>query len=319
MIHVYVLLLLLIINTQAWSDTGGSPVILTDIPVTHSLVTMVTGDADSVSVLMKSGASPHDYALRPSEAASLQTADLLIWTSSQLTPWLARVLENSRTPIEHIQLMRSPNTITLNYRQSIKFAGSHDHEHAHDNHDATSSHSEPNSIDPHGWLDPVNAIYWVGVISEHLSTMDPGNAQRYERNAKVAQDRIKTLITELDEQLSQVRELPFVVFHDSYHYFEDRFRLFAKGAIALGDAELPGIRRMNELRNQLRSFNGACLFSEPQFNNRVAISLARDLNISTGILDPLGAALEQGPDLYFQLLQNLTQELSRCLSSLPEG
>ncbi len=267
---------------------------------------------------MKSGASPHDYSLRPSEARSLQSADLLVWTSSELTPWLDRVLQSNRQAINNVQLMNAPDTIKLPYRQSAMFDDTHDHDHGHSDSGSESHSAAADAIDPHGWLDPVNASYWLDVIAEHVSALDPDNSQLYARNAKAAKEKINTLSLELDAKLSSVRGKPFIVFHDSYHYFEDRFNLFATAAIALADAELPGIRRMNELRTQLREFGEACLFTEPQFNDKLAVTLARDLDISTGTLDPLGSGFEQGPQLYFNLLQHLTDELHQCLSSLAE-
>ena len=294
---------------MAASRTDDSLQIVTDTPVTHSLVSMVTGDIGQVSVLMQGTSSPHNYSLRPSEAASLQSGDLLVWTSRTLTPWLANVLLNDNQNIDSIELMSAPGTLKLDFRNQAIFDDDHDHDHAEHTDD------DEHSIDPHGWLDPVNAIYWLDLIAEKLSIADPPHASSYQSNAQAATEQIQQAQSQIDEQLAPVVGRPFVVFHDSYHYFEDRFKVFAKATISLGDAETPGIRRMTALRDELQASNINCLFTEPQFSDRLIKSLTRNLDVSIGTLDPIGAGIALGPDLYLQVLGNIASELGNCLST----
>ena len=294
------------------------------------------GDLGSPELLMQGSASPHHYSLRPSEASSLYSAELLVWTSHELTPWLYKALQNSRQPVNQLELMSAPDTIRLSYRQDARFEDGHDHGHE-ETRDATydESHEEthgethdkqPDSaisdttqlqrIDPHGWLDPVNATYWLQLIADRLAEIDPENASQYQSNTDVAQDQLRSLEAQIVAQLEPLAGLPFVVFHDSYHYFEDRFGVFAQAAIALGDAEMPGIRRMNALKEQLLAYDGACLFTEPQFSDRLVTSLTRGLDVTVASLDPVGSTLPIGPRLYPQVLQQLADELQTCLTSI---
>lgn len=324
-----------LLATSFWIAGPGAlaqPAVVTDTPVIHSLVSMVMGDIADPALLMNGSASPHHYSLRPSEATTLYSAELLVWTSHELTPWLSQALQNSRQPINHLELMSTPDTIRLGYRQDPRFDDGHDHGHEsehgeqqHSEHDDAhetassneqSGNSRPQRIDPHGWLDPVNAIYWLGLIADELAAIDPENASQYKRNTQAAVNQLSTLQAQITTQLEPFSGLPFVVFHDSYHYFEDRFSIFAQAAIALGDAEMPGIRRMNELKEQLREYDGACLFTEPQFSDRLVTSLTRGLDISVGALDPVGSKLPIGPELYAQVLQQLSNELQTCLRTI---
>ena len=335
---------------MAASNSDGGVLIVTDTPVTHSLVSMVTGDLGQVSVLMQGTSSPHNYSLRPSEAASLQSGDLLVWTSHTLTPWLANVLLNDNQDIESIELMAAPETLKLEFRNQAIFDDDHDHDHAESDeapHSDESSHADHTShadeavhsdeaahadesahsdlaahsdddghgIDPHGWLDPVNAIYWLDLIAEKLSIADPQHASDYQSNAQAAQQRIQQAQLEIGEQLAPAAGKPFVVFHDSYHYFEDRFKVYAKATVSLGDAEAPGIKRMTALRDELQASNINCLFTEPQFSDSLIKSLTRNLDVSIGTLDPIGAGIPLGPDLYLQVLGNVASELGNCLST----
>lgn len=305
--------LLIVFADNARADESGPGLVVADTPVTHSLVSMVIGDISQPMALIQGSASPHDYALRPSEAKKLQAASILFWTSAQLTPWLSRAIKTSRNPVNNLELMSAPDTIRLGFRNDDSFGGSHDHHHDAE-HSDTEKKSLPAAIDPHGWLDPANGIYWLQLIADKLREIDPANGAQYQRNADIAKKSLSALQLSIGEQLSSVSQRPFVVFHDSYHYFEDRFNIFASAAIAMGDAELPGIRRMNTLKQQLRQFEAACVFTEPQFSDRLITSLTRGMSVSIGSLDPLGTKLPQGPTLYPQLLQQIANELHSCLS-----
>ncbi|MFK7861643.1 MAG: zinc ABC transporter substrate-binding protein [Granulosicoccus sp.] len=302
----------------SWSNASNAdnrPAIVADLPVTHSLVSMVTGDIERPVLLIKGAASPHDYSLRPSEAQRLASADLVFWTSRELTPWLSRTLDNNRQPVQAIELMAAPQTIRLGYREGSRF--DHGHDHGSPDHDSDHKHEDGHAalVDPHGWLDPVNAIYWLGVIADALSELDPSNESKYQQNANTAKRKLEQLIEKVSLQLKPVSGSPFVVFHDSYHYFEQRFDIHAQAAIALGDAELPGIRRMNTLKQRLRQSKGVCVFTEPQFSDKIVNSLTRGMQVSMGSLDPLGATLQPGPALYIGVIQNIADELSNCLAA----
>lgn len=292
------------------------PAVVTDTPMIQSLVAMVMGDIGSPTVLISGNVSPHDFALRPSEAATLQSADLLIWTSRHLTPGLDSKIQTLAPGTPALELMSAPLTLKLVYRKNNLFTDSHDHGHDSD-HD--SDKAEKNAtIDPHGWLDPVNAIYWIDLIAEQLITLDSQNADNYRTNATAAQQQLKQLQQRVAQQLKPASGKPFIVFHDSYHYFEDRFNVFATAAIALSDADLPSIRQLNTLRSTIDRYTDVCVFTEPQFSDKLVRSLARDLDISIAELDPLGSRLNNGPDLYIRTIEQLSETFTACLEEIPK-
>jgi len=69
------------------------PNVAADIAPVHSLVARVMQGVGAPSLIVAPGASPHEYSLRPSEAAALQEADLVFWVSPDLTPWLGDAIE----------------------------------------------------------------------------------------------------------------------------------------------------------------------------------------------------------------------------------
>ena len=182
----------------------------------------------------------------------------------------------------------------------------HDHE-KHDDH----GHGE---FDPHVWLDPVNAKAIVHEIEEALVKADPEHASTYKANAHKMMDQLDSLVAELSDQLEPVHDKGFIVFHDAYQYFEQRFDVSAIGSITVSPEVMPGAERVSELREKISDLSATCVFSEPQFEPKLVKTLVDGTGARTGVLDPLGATLVKGPDLYFQLLRNMASSLKKCLS-----
>ncbi|EPC03187.1 hypothetical protein L861_23035 [Litchfieldella anticariensis FP35 = DSM 16096] len=313
------LMALLVTPAVAAADV---PSVAVDIPPVHSLVDRVMGELGSPDLVIQPGASPHGYSMRPSEAADLDRAEVVFWVSDGLTPWLAHSLENLAGDAVSVELMEVPGTLQLEYREGATFEA-HDHghghdDHAHDDHDHghenTDDHGHAHhGQDPHGWLDPANAQLWLDAIAESLANVDPENAATYRENARLGKADLEALMDELEAQLADAHDNRFIVFHDAYQYFENRFGLSAAGAISLGDASQPSPARIDELRNMVDELDIDCVFSEPQFNPELVKSVFGDTGVDTSIvIDPLGVDLPLGNELYPQLLRQLADGVTSC-------
>lgn len=181
-----------------------------------------------------------------------------------------------------------------------------------DAHKAGDGHDHE-GVDPHVWLDPGNARVWLPEILRHLVATDPDNAATYRANAETAMRRLTDLTGEIEAKLGGLSG-GYIVFHDAYGYFTDRFDLPPSGTIADGDATMPGARRLAELQSLAKGQDVQCLFTEPQFDSRVASRLAEALDARVGVLDPIGSSLEPGPGLYAALLTSLADGLASCLA-----
>ena len=188
----------------------------------------------------------------------------------------------------------------------IPDVGHHDEHAHHDEH----GHDE---VDPHVWLDPQNAKSLVHEIEEHLAKIDPSNAAKYEANAKAVMKKLDALTKEIEADLKPIRDRGYVVFHDAYQYFEKRFGVSAVGSITVSPEVLPGAERVAELRDKVKSLNASCVFSEPQFEPKLVKTITENTAAGTGVLDPLGANVKDGPELYFTLIRNMAKSLKDCL------
>jgi zinc transport system substrate-binding protein len=298
-----------------------APKVATDIAPVHSLVARVMQGVGKPALIVPPGASPHSHAMRPSEAAALEAADLVIWMGESLTPWLEGAIDALAGDAHVIELLGEGPSRVLPFREGVTFAP-HDHDEeaqeayeqeGHDGHGHDHDHAH-DGADPHAWLDPMNARIWLGVIASELAEHDPDTAALYAANATAAQAELDALTVEIAAQVAPVRGKPFLVFHDAYQYFEAAFDLSATGAIALSDAADPGPARIAQLRDLAQEQNIACVFSEPQFDPKIVRTVFGDV-AGHGVLDPLGADVPPGPDLYLALMRNMAVALTGCLAA----
>lgn len=279
------------------------PSVAVDISPVHSLVSRVMVGAGTPDLIVRSGASPHGYSLRPSEAAALQRADIVFWVSEGLTPWLEGSIASLASSAKSVELLETKGTTELEFREGAAFEA---HDPAEEDHDA-------HAHDPHAWLDPENARIWLDIIAANLAAVDPENAGFYAANAAAGKAELALLINDINADLAVVRGTHFIVFHDAYQYFENRFDISAVGAITLGDASDPSPARIAEIRDKVVELGVTCAFTEPQFNPGLMKSVFQGTDATPGVLDPVGSDLPLGSDLYPQLLRNLAHDLASCL------
>ena len=301
--------------------------VVASIKPVHSLVASVMQGVSEPSLLVKGAGSPHTYSLKPSQAKELQAADIVFWMSHDLEAFLENSIESIAKNAKAVSLMDSHGLMKLNFREGGAF-DAHDHghddhgddkhdDHGHDKHDdhGHDKHDDHghDEVDPHVWLDPQNAKSLVHEIEEHLAEIDPSNAAKYEANAKAVMKKLDALTKEIEADLKPIRERGYVVFHDAYQYFEKRFGVSAVGSITVSPEVLPGAERVSELRDKVKSLNASCVFSEPQFEPKLVKTITENTDAGTGVLDPLGANIKDGPELYFTLIRNMAKSLKDCL------
>ena len=315
--------------------------VVTSIKPVHSLVSAVMEGVAEPSLIVKGAGSPHTYTMRPSDAQALENASVIFWIGEGLEAFLDGPIETVGSRAKVIELGDLDGLTKLELREGGAFeahdhdheAGEEDHNHdeaGHDHDDDNHGHDEAghdddddkdhaghhhdDETDMHLWLDPLNAKVFVTEIAEALSEADPENAARYAANAEAVETGLDALIEEIDAELTPVRGKPFIVFHDGYHYFENRFDVEAAGSITVNPDTAPGAQRIAEIQQKIAELGATCVFTEPQFEPRVISVVTEGTGAKAGELDPLGAALEDGPDLYPSLIRNIAGSLRDCLA-----
>ena len=288
-----------------WSVVSAAPpptVVVTVAPI-HSLVAGVSEGISTPFLLLEGGVSPHRYAMKPSQTAALQEADLVVWVGEDLETFLARSLAAHGDDRPIITVMDLPSVTVYPARQGGVF---------HSAGDGHAAADHPHG-DPHVWLDAGNARAIVDAVADVLAGLDPGNASQYRRNAAALRARIDALDARLTRTLAPLRDAPYVVFHDAYQGFERRYGLRAVGAVTVSPGRAPGAARLVALRETIKRLGARCVFSEPQFPPRLVATVTEGTGARSAVLDPLGADVAPGPEAWFIIMQRLATSLIECL------
>ena len=300
--------------------------VVTSIKPIHSLASYLMDGIGKPGLIVDGYASPHSFSMKPSHAKMLQNADIVFWVGEGMENFLKKPLSSIAKKAEKIELMEVKGLNILKFRERNIFE-EHNHddhddhakkEDAHDDHDHDDhakkeddheghAHGE---YDSHIWLDPMNAKVILNEMAEHLIENDAENASKYKNNLKKALKEIDTLTIQVMTELN--KSVSSIVFHDAYQYFEQRFNVNILGAFTVNPDVMPGAEQLAEIREIIEHDKVACVFSEPQFNPNIINAVAKDMKIKTGVLDPLGATLDPGKNLYFDLIKNMSLSFKDC-------
>ena len=356
------------------------PAAVASIKPIHSLLSGVMEGAGQPSLLVRGGASPHTWSLRPSDAHAIEHADLVVWVGEGLESFLVQPIDALTGDAYVLELSRAEGITLLRMREGGAWdehehdddhaghedehdddhadhedehdddhAGhedEHDDEHKDDHADHEDEHKDDHEddhatakADAHGdededdhahvhkedghehgmgeynmhiWLDPANAAVIVGAMADALARLDPERESLYRENEADLRSRLATLDDELKEAFTPVRDRGFIVFHDAWQYLDTHYGLRAVGSVTVSPDQAPGAARLAEIREKIVDAEATCVFAEPQFEPRLVRTLVEGTGAATGTLDPLGAALEDGPDLYFDLMRANARAFRAC-------
>ncbi|MBT5813247.1 MAG: zinc ABC transporter solute-binding protein [Opitutales bacterium] len=285
---------------------AAGPTVVVSINPIHSLVSGVMEGIGTANLLIKPNQTPHNYALRPSDVRSLNEATVIFWIGEELESFLVKPLETLDGNGRIVDLIDVNDVQLLKTREGGAWE-------SHDEEDHSEHHHS--NFDPHLWLDPQNARTIVQIIASVLSESDPANKDHYQKNAASIDRKLLRLTEEVQSTLGPVQNVPYIVFHDAFQYFEHRFKTNAVGSFTVDPSRLPGARRLYEVRRRIVDTRTRCVFKEPQVNSKLVASVTEGTSARIATLDPLGAALVPGPNAYFQLIRNIADTIRDCGAS----
>ena len=286
------------------------PLVISTIKPLHALVYQIAGGAHSpleLRQLLPDGASPHHYALRPSEMQGLEQAKVIFRIDPALETFLNKPLAGLPPSTTVIALANSQGVQLLPNRTPHHDTDEHETEHHDDTIGANANK------DLHIWLNPQNALAMSRIIAETLTQIDPAHQADYQRNAQALQQQIHNTDQHIRHQLQGLQQKPYLAFHDAWQYFDSYYGLNFAGAVTLDVSRQAGARHIQAIRRLIEQEKAVCLFQEPQFPPALVTTLADGSKIKVGELDPLGMKLPLDDNTYTQLLQSAADGFAHCL------
>lgn len=306
MSRLFLLFVVFITGFSTVTAADASVRVLTSIKPLQLIAAAVQDGIAVPEVLLPPGASPHNYALRPSDVRRVQEADLLYWIGPDMETFLPRVLSGrSKASVPVASL---PGMHLRHFTASAEHHDDDEDEHDHDH--------RPGSVDAHLWLSSVNARVIAAKMAADLSQADPANAARYESNAKAFDARLDALDAKIKQRVAGISSKQYFVFHEAFDYFEEAYGLKHAGVFAVSSEVQPGAQHVAAMRARLTEFGKTCVFSEPPLRPRLADTLSAGLPVKLAELDGLGGYTPATAEGYEQLLSKLADDLAGCLENL---
>lgn len=286
--------------TLPLAANATTPRVVATIPPIHSMVAMILDGIAVPDLIVKGFASPHDYAMAPSDASKVAHADIIFWTGPELEGFFVKSINNLGTSTRVVALGETePSEIPTDH---AKAEHKHTHEHEHDGHD------------PHFWLSPARAAQALEHIATALSEMLPTQRQQISTNKEAALAALTALEVEVRSLVEPIQGEQAVVLHDAYSQFTEHFGLKPFMPLSVTPEHRPGPAQLKKIRHAIKEHNIRCVFREPQYPKRYTALLIEGSDARESTLDPLGGGLTPGPKLYVELMTGLATSLRNCLA-----
>ena len=311
---------------SAHADVSTDIKVVTTIKPLHSLISRIMETRGEPQLIIEGTNNPHTFVFKPSHAKMIEEADIVFWIGEDLEAFMEKPLNSLAKDTKKIAFMDSESIEKIEFREKNIFDDHDGHEDEHEGHEDDDDHGHKDDdhdddhkdahahahgeFDPHIWLDPENAKEMVKIIRDELIKIDPEGQRQYSVNTAGATLELDNLINSVEKELS--KDISYIVFHDAYQYFENRFGVIPAGALTLNPDVLPGAKQIADIQDVINDKGIKCIFSEPQYNPKIIETLGNDMNVSTGVMDPLGAFIDAGPTMYVELINGIANSIKEC-------
>jgi ABC-type Zn uptake system ZnuABC Zn-binding protein ZnuA len=272
---------------------GGSPAItpgpgairvVTTTTVFADIVRSVGGTRVDARSIIPPGVGPEDYEPKPDDAKSLATAQLIVSNGVGLDDFLDRLLSSGsggNTP--HLVLGDGIPPIIVD-----------------------------GEANPHFWLDPTLVKqYYLPKIVTALSAIAPADAATYQANAAEYGTQLDTQDAELKAEIDTIPQASrkLVTFHDAFPYFARHYGFELVGVVLSNVGQEPTASELAALVQKVKAAGVKAVFSEAQFNPKLAQALADEAGIKKVVTTLYNDALGPAPaDSYPGMMRwNMTQ------------
>jgi zinc/manganese transport system substrate-binding protein/manganese/iron transport system substrate-binding protein len=234
-------------STSTPPDPSAPIRVVTTSTVLGDLIRQTGGDRVAVTSLVPPGVDVHTYQATPADLQALAEADLVVMNGLGLDDWLGDMIETvSGGPQSRVPIVRLAE-------DSLDFE--------------LLPGEEPDTRNPHLWMDVNYAIEYVDRIEIALVAIAPAKAADIGRSS----DAYRAAITELDgwvrEQISTipVENRKIVTFHDALPYFARAYGLTIVGVAVEAPGQDPSAGEIAALIDAIRASGVKAIFSEDQF------------------------------------------------------
>lgn len=271
----------------------------------------IGGSHVSVTTLTKPGTEPHDLELSPRQTGGLSEADYILFLKG-VQPAVDDAV--AQAGVE--------NTVDAAELTTLENHGSevgHDHGHeeaGHEEGEEAGHEDEEAGLDPHVWLDPVKYAEVAKGVGKSLEKADPDHAADYRENTDALVTELNALDTAYETGLKNTATRTFITTHSAFGYLAERYGLTQEGIAGIDPEAEPSPARIDEIHSVAEKNKATTVFFETLASDKTAGTLAKDLGLKTGVLDPLEGITDKsaGAD-YTEVMKSNLAALQKALGA----
>ncbi|NPV73775.1 MAG: zinc ABC transporter substrate-binding protein [Pelotomaculum sp.] len=303
-------------NIAATTDQGDRKLkIVTTIYPLYDFTRNIAGEKAEVLCLVAPGSEPHGWEPTPRDLAEIQKADVFIYCGAGMEEWIEKAIngiDKQRTVV--VDASRNIQLITLTDEESdgAEFPDTDS--------SAGSVNGKRHNIDPHIWLDPVNAMQMVENICAGLAKADPASKEFYDANALGYRKKLEELDGEYKKGLANAPLREFITSHAAFGYLAKRYGLIQIPVRGLSPEVEPTPARMAEVVKIAKEKNIHYIFFETLVSPKISQIIAGEAGAQTLVLNPVGGLtqdeLNRGED-YLSIMRKNLANLQKGLEVRP--
>lgn len=282
-------------NQSTTTGTKDKIIVYTSIYPLYDFTSKIGGDKLEVRNMVPTGGEPHEWEPSPRDLAELSKADVFIYCGSGIEPWLEKTLPS----------IDKNKVVVVNAGQNIELLqlnGEDAHGEAHE-------HQQNANVDPHIWVDPLNAMVMADHILTGLVQADEKNKAYYQANAENFKNKLLALHKEYEQAFASVQGREFVVSHAAFGYLAHRYGLTQVAIRGLSPEVEPSPNDMAAIVKLAREKGIKYIFTESLVSSKVSEALASEVAAQTLVLNPLGGLTKEeiaaGKDYLSVMEENL--------------
>ena len=235
----------------------------------------------------------HDYQLQTGDMKELAKADAFLINGAGMEGYLEGVFE----AFPALTVVDASTGVTL----LEDCSDGHDHDH--------DDHGHDHAYNAHIWLDASNAVIMVNNLAEGLIAALPAQADVIAANRDAYIARLTALDSEIESALVAVAKKDIITFHEAFPYYANAYGLNVAAVVNRDPDDALSPRALAELCKLVTSLGVPPLFTEPQYEDKAAQTIARETGAAIHTLDPIVTGPENDvPLTYYEdvMRQNLT-------------
>lgn len=262
-------------SAKSTQVSNGKIQVVTTLFPQYDFARIIGGQDTEVSLLLPPGVESHSFEPTPQDVLAILNSDIFIYTSTEMEPWVGEILKS----------IDKSKTTVIDASVGIEMIASN-HDHDEETSDENEDSHDGDTIDPHYWLDPNNAITMVNTITEvMLKKLPDDQSLILGRQENLVNDLVK-LDADIVEALKKTDSKTILTGgHFAFGYFAKRYGLESQSPYAgfSPDAE-PTPQRIAALMKTIEDTKAKAIYYEELIDPRVAKIIADETGVKMLLL-----------------------------------